>query len=209
MSTRHAILTILKMQPDSGYGLAYRSGALVAPLWSATHSQIYTALHQLLDDGLVSARSRKNGKRREATVYGLTPAGRRELKRWQVEPIKYLPRQDPFRFRLAYIDELAFDVVEGMVDRHVRRHQKLRTQLLAQVVEFRGRANEAFEKRHASLSKVALKRLRAARIAVYEEVARVAQLEIESAERLREAARAIHKVRPKRESRARSSSRVR
>jgi DNA-binding PadR family transcriptional regulator len=189
MSTRHAILTILNLRADSGYGLAYRSGALVAPLWSATHSQIYAALRQLLDEGLVRGERKSNGTRREATIYRLTPAGLRELRRWQVSPIKYLPRQDPFRFRLAYIDELPLDVVETMIDRHVRRNEKLRAQLLEQAAAFRDGTNKAFEERHASLSRSELKKLRKARVAIYEELACAAQFEIESAERLRQAAR--------------------
>src|SRR5688572_9787723 len=123
MSTRHTILTILKMQPDSGYGLAYRNEASMQPLWSATHSQIYTALRQLQDEGLVQARSGRNGKngsQRESTIYSLTDAGQRELERWQLEPIKYPPRKDPFRFRLAHMDELPLEAVEAMVTRHVR-----------------------------------------------------------------------------------------
>jgi DNA-binding PadR family transcriptional regulator len=197
MSTRHIILTILKMQPDSGYGLAYRSDASMTPLWSATHSQIYTALRQLLDEGLVKTKSGKNGSQRESTVYSLTEAGQRELERWQLEPIKYPPRKDPFRFRLAHMDELPLDVVETMISRHVQQHRKLAKRLFAQAKEFRTGTNPAFETRHAALPKAELKRLRAARVAVYEEIARFAEFEVESAERLRKVARTFGPVRSK------------
>lgn len=192
MSTRHIILTILKMQPDSGYGLAYRNDASMTPLWSATHSQIYTALRQLLDEGLVRSRSGKNGSQRESTIYSLTAAGRRELERWQLEPIKYPPRKDPLRFRLAHMNELPLDTVETMINRHVRKHRKLAGQLATQAEAFRRGRDAAFEKRHAALPAAELKRLRTARVAVYEEIARLAQFEVESAERLRKIARSLN-----------------
>jgi PadR family transcriptional regulator, regulatory protein AphA len=194
MSTRHTILTILKMQPDSGYGLAYRNEASMQPLWSATHSQIYTALRQLLEEGLVQARSGKNGKngsQRESTVYSLTEAGQRELECWQLEPIKYPPRKDPFRFRLAHMNELPLEAVEAMVAGHVKRHRRLADRVRTQAAEFRDGGNPDFERRHASLPNAELRRLRAARVAVYEEIARWAEFEVESAERLRKVARSL------------------
>jgi len=185
MSTRHVILTILNMQPDSGYGLAYRNDQTMRPMWSATHSQIYSALRTLLDEGLVTSKGGTKGTKREATIYNLTKAGREELVRWQNAPIQYPPSKDPFRFRMAHMDELAPDVAEAIIDRHLRQHRKLAAQLRAQATEFRDGKNAAFEKRHADLSSAKMRRLRKARVAVYEELARLAEFEVESAERFR------------------------
>jgi DNA-binding PadR family transcriptional regulator len=191
MSTRHAILTILAMQPDSGYGLAYRSDASMRPLWSATHSQIYTALRQLEEEGLVSSRVATSGGQRPSTIYSLTEAGQAELDRWQVQPIQYPPRKDPFRMRLAHMNELPLASVEAMIDKHVEENRKLAEQVQKYADAMREGTEPSFEARHAGLSSSEMKRLRAARVAVYEEIARLAEFEIESAERLRKAARAL------------------
>lgn len=193
MSTRHVILTILNMQPDSGYGLAYRNDATMRPMWSATHSQIYSTLRTLLEEGLVTSKADTNGTKREATIYSLTQAGREELARWQMSPIQYPPSKDPFRFRLAHMNELPPKVVESIIERHLRQYRKLSAQLRNQAMEFRDGANAAFERRHASLPKAKMSLLRKARVAVYEELARHAEFEVESAERLRAIAAELHR----------------
>jgi PadR family transcriptional regulator, regulatory protein AphA len=83
MSLRIALLGLLTASgPSSGYDLAKKFETSVAHVWQAGHSQIYPELAKMAADGLVSvaaegARGRK--------IYGVTPEGDAELRRWLLE----------------------------------------------------------------------------------------------------------------------------
>ncbi|WP_205473683.1 PadR family transcriptional regulator [Nocardioides sp. SYSU D00038] len=82
MSLRHAILGLLARQPSTGYDLTRTFDVSLATTWPASHSQIYPELGKLEGAGLVEVVER--GPRGSKT-YGLTDAGRDELRRWLVE----------------------------------------------------------------------------------------------------------------------------
>jgi PadR family transcriptional regulator AphA len=82
MSLRHALLGMLATQPGTGYDLARRFDASLAHAWHASHSQIYPELARLAEAGLVEVVG--EGARRSRT-YGVTPAGREEIRRWLLD----------------------------------------------------------------------------------------------------------------------------
>jgi PadR family transcriptional regulator AphA len=82
MSLRHAVLGLLATQPSTGYELAQRFDASLANAWHAGHSQIYPELARLEEAGMVEVVG--EGARRSRT-YGVTDAGRAELRRWLLE----------------------------------------------------------------------------------------------------------------------------
>lgn len=82
MSLRHAILGLLARQPSTGYELTRTFDRSLRTSWHASHSQIYPELAKLERAGLAEVVGR--GARRSKT-YGITDAGRDELRRWLVE----------------------------------------------------------------------------------------------------------------------------
>jgi PadR family transcriptional regulator, regulatory protein AphA len=82
MSLRHAVLGLLAVEPATGYELTQRFDRSLAHSWHASHSQVYPQLAQLERAGLVEVLS--EGPRRSRT-WGLTDAGREELRDWLVE----------------------------------------------------------------------------------------------------------------------------
>ncbi len=82
MSLRYAILGLLARRPSTGYELTQTFDRSLRTSWHASHSQIYPELGKLERAGLVAVVGR--GARRSKT-YGLTGAGREELRRWLVE----------------------------------------------------------------------------------------------------------------------------
>ena len=82
MSLRHAILGLLQRQPSTGYELTRLFDKSLRTSWHASHSQIYPELARLEGDGLVEVVA--TGPRRSRT-WGITDAGRAELRRWVVE----------------------------------------------------------------------------------------------------------------------------
>ena len=82
MSLRHAVLGLLSTQPSTGYELTNRFDVSLANAWHASHSQIYPELARLEEAGMVEVVG--EGARNSRT-FGITPAGRDELRRWLVE----------------------------------------------------------------------------------------------------------------------------
>lgn len=82
MSLRHAVLGLLERRPSTGYELTRTFDTSLRASWHARHSQIYPELATLESAGLVEVVGR--GPRRSKT-YGITAAGRTELRRWLVE----------------------------------------------------------------------------------------------------------------------------
>ena len=82
MSLRHALLGLLATEPATGYELAGKFEASLANAWHAGHSQIYPELARLEEAGMVEVVG--EGARRSRT-YGVTEAGRAELRRWLLE----------------------------------------------------------------------------------------------------------------------------
>jgi DNA-binding PadR family transcriptional regulator len=82
MSLRHAVLGLLEVEPSTGYELARKFDVSLANAWHASHSQIYPELAKLEEAGMVEVVG--EGARNSRT-FGITPAGREELRRWLVE----------------------------------------------------------------------------------------------------------------------------
>jgi DNA-binding PadR family transcriptional regulator len=83
MSLRHALLGMLAEHPASGYDLLKRFETSLALVWPAQRSQVYGELTQLDQHGLIEVTGTGARNRRE---YGITDAGRAELRRWLTEP---------------------------------------------------------------------------------------------------------------------------
>ncbi len=74
-----ALLGLIAAEPMSGYGLARLFERTLARTWPARHPQIYPALAELEETGLL--RVSDTGPRRRKT-YAITPDGIAEVQRW-------------------------------------------------------------------------------------------------------------------------------
>jgi PadR family transcriptional regulator, regulatory protein AphA len=83
MSLRHAVLGLLAETPSSGYDLLKRFDSSLAFVWPAQQSQVYGELGKLSEAGLIEVTGTGARNRRE---YGITDAGRAELKNWLTGP---------------------------------------------------------------------------------------------------------------------------
>ena len=106
MSLPHVLLGVLSDRPSTGYDLARSLERDVAPLWRAEISQIYPTLARLRRAGFVLLRvlGPRHGPRRN--LYRITAAGRRELKRWLLEPSPPPSSKDEGLTRIAFLDAL-------------------------------------------------------------------------------------------------------
>ena len=96
MSLQHLILGLLNDAPASGYDLNKLFQGSVGNFWTTDQSQIYRALHKLLENGWVETETIIQDQTPNKKVYHLTPTGLDELRRWIATP---LPQDDAVRIR--------------------------------------------------------------------------------------------------------------
>jgi PadR family transcriptional regulator, phenolic acid-responsive transcriptional regulator len=101
MSLDHVLLGLLR-EPASGYDLKKLVDERICHFWAAELSQIYPTLKRLEKRGLVRSRSAVAKRGRGRRVYGLTPAGRDELRAWLGGPPHFAAE------RMAYLAQLYF-----------------------------------------------------------------------------------------------------
>jgi DNA-binding PadR family transcriptional regulator len=138
MSLRHAVLGLLARRPSTGYELTRTFDRSLRTSWQASHSQIYPELARLEAAGLVEIVER--GARRSKT-YGITAAGRAELRRWLVEAVPDRSQRNESGLRLFLTPLL------DSADRHAAYQRDLAQveQDLAALAELRAAASGAAE----------------------------------------------------------------
>lgn len=87
MSLHHLILGALNEKARSGYDLNKYFQVSVGLFWSTDQSQIYRALHQLRNQGLVESRHIIQEGQPNKDVYSLTEAGQDALQKWLRTPL--------------------------------------------------------------------------------------------------------------------------
>ena len=107
MSLPHVILGLLADHPRTGYDLARVIEEEVEPVWKAEISQIYPALARLRRAGHVVLRVLGPRRGPHRNLYRVTAAGRRELRRWLLEPPPKPRGRDDGLARIAFLDTLA------------------------------------------------------------------------------------------------------
>ena len=84
-TTTYAILGLLGVRRWTTYELAKQMQRSLNWFWPRAERKLYDEPRRLVADGLATASSEATGKRPK-TVYGITGAGRAELRRWLDEP---------------------------------------------------------------------------------------------------------------------------
>jgi DNA-binding PadR family transcriptional regulator len=107
VSLPHVLLGLLSEAPRTGYEIARVLREDIDPAWTAGFSQIYPALARLRRRGwvLLKTLGPRRGPRR--LLYRVTAAGRRELRRWLLEPPPPPRGNDEGLARVAFLDALA------------------------------------------------------------------------------------------------------
>jgi len=128
MSLRYALLGMLCQEPASGYDLTkYFEKNIGRYAWHAKHTQIYPELNRLADEGLI--RVAEKGARGRRT-YGITAAGRAELRAWLVHPSSKFGVRNEYILRLFLVSALegddARELLRIQIERSVRELEQLR-----------------------------------------------------------------------------------
>jgi PadR family transcriptional regulator PadR len=73
------ILQIVSLEPSHGYAIAQRLEQISKAVVQVNQGSLYPALHRLEQRGWLTAKWTASETGRDAKVYALTPAGRRQL----------------------------------------------------------------------------------------------------------------------------------
>ncbi|MEV4638602.1 PadR family transcriptional regulator [Actinoplanes sp. NPDC049548] len=133
MSLRHALLGLLVDTEQNGYDLTRRfEQTLSGHAWSAGHSQIYPELKRMTADGLIEVVDEGS---RGSKVYGVTPAGRDELRRWMFSPPGEAPARNEFVLRLFLLSSLDLPDLRVLAERMARTSDEQATELAGTIKE--------------------------------------------------------------------------
>ncbi|MEU1268948.1 PadR family transcriptional regulator [Streptomyces sp. NPDC005799] len=126
MSLRHALLGLLAEKPASGYDLLKRFETSLAMVWPAQQSQIYGELGKLNDSGLIEVTGTGARNRRE---YGITAAGRAELRQWLTEPGLDLAFRSAALLRVFFLWTLTREEGTAFLEEFARHNRERLTAL--------------------------------------------------------------------------------
>jgi PadR family transcriptional regulator, regulatory protein AphA len=84
-TTSHAILGLLALRSWTTYELAKQVQRSLGWFWPRTERKLYDEPKRLVAAGLASSKPEMTGAR-PRTVYGITPRGRKALRKWLDEP---------------------------------------------------------------------------------------------------------------------------
>jgi PadR family transcriptional regulator AphA len=126
---RNILLGYLSYGPMTGYQLKHEMDSATSHFWHAYHSQIYTTLRKLEDEGLVVSAVDERDDKLDRRMYTLTDAGKGELARWLQEPLMSLPlMKDDLLVRLFFsASRRAVDVLEELRVQRRLHQQRLDT----------------------------------------------------------------------------------
>jgi PadR family transcriptional regulator AphA len=100
-ATAYVILGMLRDGARTGYEIKAAVDETTRFFWAASYGQIYPQLRQLAEAGLVKGAPAPQGARKR-TVYTLTAAGRKELRRWLEQPPETFELRDEGLLKLFF-----------------------------------------------------------------------------------------------------------
>jgi DNA-binding PadR family transcriptional regulator len=100
---KYILLGYLNYQSMTGYELKQNLDHTVSHFWHAHHSQIYTTLHKLDQDGLLTSEIHEQNSSPDRRVYTITEAGHKSLQDWLNQPMTGTsPIKEEFMVRLFF-----------------------------------------------------------------------------------------------------------
>jgi PadR family transcriptional regulator AphA len=149
MSLRHALLALVEAGAMTGYELAKRFDQSVAYVWYAQHSQIYTELRKLEQEGLVVAEEQPRGEKATKRAYTLTAAGAGELRRWVGDVADLPPLRDSAYVKATYLEYGSYRQARTQFRAHRAHYEALRDHYELHVEQLERRATELLARRLA------------------------------------------------------------
>lgn len=127
MSINNAILGILSYKSSTGYDLKKIMQESPFMHWSGNNNQIYKALIELLDEGLVTNEVQHQESSPSKKVYTITQDGLAELKNWVLSTPEAPEFKKIFLVQLAWSDQLTTEELNTLLSTY---ENEIRMQIL-------------------------------------------------------------------------------
>ncbi len=115
MSIQHAILGFLSWKPLSGYDLKKLFAESSVMHWSGNSNQIYRALVEMHQEGLVTREVQSQESLPARKEYSITGAGRAALRQWVMSTPEPPLLRNTFLVQLAWADQLSADELDTLL----------------------------------------------------------------------------------------------
>ena len=115
MTIKYAILGYLSWRPLSGYDLKKIFMDSVTLYWSGNNNQIYRALVELHDEGLVTIEVQHQEHLPSRKVYTITGQGQAALREWVLSSPELPQFRNTFLIQLSWVDRLAPAELDGLL----------------------------------------------------------------------------------------------
>ena len=119
--TDFAILGILTHGQQSGYDIKKHIGQSIGYFWQESYGQLYPALKNMVEQGLVTMHVEKNEGKPDKKVYQITSQGKANFKNWLAEPIDIIPK---VRHELLLKLFFGIETTTEINIRHVQEYMK-------------------------------------------------------------------------------------
>jgi len=128
MAIKHAILGLLHYGDMHGYRIKNHLENNFGHMWTVNFGQIYPALKQMHEEGLVNMKEVGVKDAPDRKQYSITGAGRREFREWLLsDPEKGMILRDPFLLRFTFLGFGDHKRAVEMIDAQISEYE---TQLL-------------------------------------------------------------------------------
>jgi DNA-binding PadR family transcriptional regulator len=144
-STSHALLGLLALRPWTTYELAKQVQRSLGWFWPRTERKLYDEPKRLVAAGLATATDEVVGKR-PRTVYAITPAGRKALRRWLGEPSEPPTLEFEAMVRVFFADSGSLDQLRSTLEQ-VRQQSEERGAEIRSMIESSTRDDYEFGRR--------------------------------------------------------------
>lgn len=96
------MLGMLTAGPRTGYDIRRAIHGSIRHFWSESYGQVYPALHELEQEGLVSVTTEPGASAPARKVYTLTDTGWAALREWLARPVRPQPSRNELLLKLFF-----------------------------------------------------------------------------------------------------------
>lgn len=121
MSINYAILGILSYKPMTGYDIKKIIQNSAFMYWSGNNNQIYKALSELQDKGMVTSVVKHQEDTPTRKVYEITNEGLAALKEWTLSTFEPTEIKKPFLIHLAWSKQLNTNELNMLIDEYEKQ----------------------------------------------------------------------------------------
>ena len=126
----YAVLGVLMEGSAHGYELQRRLTSTLGSIWHIATSQLYSVLHRLEGQGLLSVKVEPQQGRPSRKVYTITPQGEEAFGAWVTTPVRHMRDvRVELLAKLYFLHRLAPEKTGPFIDREVAFLERLRDRL--------------------------------------------------------------------------------